>query len=259
MERKSLRMTVAVLLIGLAIGLTGTSCKKKEEVGTVPPGNPAMIPDKVEAYRKSLEETKSITVAKVNGVSIPMSDLIREMNIIAPSYIKPGEQRNPDLDKKIRDGALDGLIRDELVHQEAVRQGMKVPPEMVEDELKKIKAGLKSEQGYREHLKRLGITEEEMKDKIERELLDGMISRKEIFAKVKIDPQTVKRTYEREKASYKGPTGQMSFEEARPFIEQKLMAEAAQKREDAWIKELTKAAKIEITLGESAKAIQGVY
>jgi hypothetical protein len=259
MERKSLRVTVAVLLIGFAVGLTGTSCKGKAEVGKVPHGTPAAVPDKVEAYRKSIEKTQGITVAKVNGVNIAMSDLITEMNEVAPSYLKPGEERNPDIDKKVRDEALENLIRDTLVYQEAKRQGIKVPPKMVDEELKKIKAGMKSEEAYTEHLSRSGVTEKDVKENIARDLIFRMVFQKEVLDKVKVARELVRQTYEREKASYKGPSGQMSFEEARPLIEQKLMTEAVQKREDAWIKGLKKNARIEISLGEKAKAIQGVY
>jgi hypothetical protein len=257
MGKESPAIKIVIILTVFALSLAGISCKKENAATkqNLPPGQEA----KEEALRKGLQEAKQVIVATVNGVGIPMSDLIREMNALAPSYIKPGEKRDPDLDKKIRDEALDGLIRDELVHQEAIRQGMKVSPETVEGELKKIKAGLQSEQAYQENLRRLDVTEDEMKSRIERKLLDGMISQKEIYDKVKIDPKMVRRTYEKERASYKGPSGQMSFEEARPLIEQKLMTEAAQKREDAWIKSLSKAAKIDITLGTSAKAIEGVY
>jgi hypothetical protein len=50
----------------------------------------------------------------------------------------------------------------------------------------------------------------------------------------------------------------LSLEEGRPLIEQELMTPAVNKREDEWVAELKKAAKIEITLGQSAKEIRSV-
>jgi hypothetical protein len=180
------------------------------------------------------------------------------MNEIAPAYVKPGQKRNPQVDEKVKKEALDRLIYRELAVQEAVRQGMRVPPEKIGDALRKIKAGLKSEDAFRENLAKSGLTEKDLKKQIERNLFIDMITEKEIFNKVQIDPQQVKKAYARDKSYYKGPSGQMSFEEARPLIEQKLMTSAVQKREDEWVGLLKKAARINITLGQSAKEIHGI-
>jgi len=102
-----------------------------------------------------------------------------------------------------------------------------------------------------------GITEEELKKQLEKNILIEMITEKEIFNKVNIDPGEVKKTYAREKKSFKGPSGQMSFEEARPAIEEKLMPAAVKKREDEWVEELKKAARIEIISDQSANAARG--
>jgi hypothetical protein len=208
---------------------------------------------------KAIEAAKRTIVAKVNGADISMNDLIKEMNVTAPQYMTPGQKVDPQVDAKVRKEALNKLIYRELALQEAVRQKMKVPPEAVEDELKKIKADLKSEAAYQEKLARTGTTEEALKRQLEKNLLLDMITEKEIFEKVRIDPKLVEKTYAKEKGLYKGPSGQMSFEEARPLIEKKLMASAVGKREDEWVTGLKKAAKIEITLDQSAKEIRSVH
>lgn len=258
MEKKTLNMTMAVVAIVLAISLTGISCKKEnaatKQMTNLPPEHSKMI----EAYKKSVQESKAAVVAKVNGADITARDLVAEMNEIAPQYVKPGQKRGPQTDQKVRKEALDRLIYRELAVQEAVRQGMKVPPEKIEDTLKKIKAGMKSEDAFRENLAKSGLTEEDLKKQIERNIFVEMITEREIFNRVQIDPQLVKKTYARDKSSYRGPSGQMSFEEARPLIEQKLMTSAVQKREDEWIGQLKKAARITITLEQSAKEIHGV-
>jgi hypothetical protein len=213
----------------------------------------------VDAYRKSVEEAKKIVVARVNGIGITMNDLIGEMNSIGPQYARPGQKKDPALDKKIRTEALDRLIDRELAVQEARRQGMTAPSQEVAAQMQKIRAGFKTEEDFRVSLAKAGITEEELKENIERNILVDMITEKEIFDKVKVDPALVKKTYEKDKASFAGPTGKkLSFEEARPLIEQKLMTPLVQKREDVWVDSLKKSAKIEITLGESAKEIRDV-
>jgi len=243
---------IVTLAILLAFVLAGISCNRSKEVPKLTPEQSRIAED----LKKSVEESKKAMVAKVNGADISMYDLINEMNAIAPHYIKSDQKRDPETDEKIKKDALDRLIYRELAVQEAVRQGMKVRPEPVENELKKLKANLKSEDAYKQYLAKSGLTEEGIKKKIERGFLVEMITEKEIFDKIKVDPELVKKTYAKEKASYKGASGkQMSFEEARPLIEEELMTTAVHKREDQWVEELKKTARIEITLAQSAKGI----
>jgi hypothetical protein len=255
MNKKPGIITLAILF---AFALSGISCNRdkvsNKGISVLSPEQAKMV----EAKEKSIAASKKTTAAKVNSVNISMNDLLAEMNAIAPQYIKPGQKRDPKVDEKVRKDALDRLIYRELAVQEAARQGMKVPLEKIGDEVKKVKTGMKSEQAYRENLMKSGLTEEELKKQIERNLLIEMITEKEIFEKAKIDPEQVKKAYAKGKASYKGPSWQMSFEEARPLIEQKLMTLAVNKREDEWVDELKKAAKIEITLGQSAGEIHSV-
>jgi hypothetical protein len=243
------------LILLCAVALTVISCNRnKTEKGSanLPPEHAKAV----EAYKKGVEESKKIIVAKVNGADITMNDLIREMNAVAPQHLKAGQKRDQQFDKKIQKEALDRLIYRELAIQEAARQGMSVPPQAVGEEMQKARARFKTEGDFKASIAKAGMTEDELRKEIERNLIIDMITEKEIFDKVKVDPALVKKTYEKEKATLTGPTGkQLSFEEARPIIERKLMTPLVQKREDAWVDGLKKAAKIEITLGEPAKEI----
>ncbi len=243
----------AIVLICYA----GLSCTKNKEGNKGKPVTPQATMSS-EQYLKSVEESKKVVVAKVNGNDILMFDLVREMNTIGPQYIKQGQKITPEIDKQVRKEALDRLIYRELAVQEAVKQGMTVPPEKIDPQISKMRTDLKSDDAYKQRLKSMGMTEAELRKQIERNLLVEMITEKEIFDKVKIDPALIKKTYERDKASYRGPSGQMSFEEAKPAIEDKLMTPLVQKREDEWVDEMKKKAKIEITMGEAAKGIHSV-
>jgi hypothetical protein len=168
------------------------------------------------------------------------------MNAIAPQYVKPGQKRDPKTDEKIRKEALDRLIWRELAVQEAKKQGMKAPADAVTEELKRIKADMKSEDAFRENLAKAGITEEDLRRQIERNLLVEMITEKEIFGKATVDLDEAKKVYEGKRKRYLGPSGPMTFEEARPLIESELKTAAIQKREDEWVESLKKGARIEI-------------
>jgi len=196
----------------------GTSSRPSEP--TTDPGKP----------RESVEDPKKTIVAKVNGVPISVDELVREMNTIAPQYVKPGQKTDPPTDEKIRKEALDRLIYRELAVQEAKRQGMKAPKGAVAEELKKIKAEMKTEDAFRQNLAKSGITEEELKRQIERNILVEMIAEKEIFGKVKLKPDAARNTF--------------------------AMTLAVQNREDEWVEGLKKAARIEISPGPPAKGIR---
>jgi len=233
-------------IIAISIGLTISSCSKVDAPKKEPP-TPSAEPQSIAGeQQKRFEESKNTAVAKVNGVPISRFDLVAEMNAIAAQYIKPGQKRDPKTDEKIRKEALDRLIYRELAVQAAKKQGMKAPAGAVAEELKRIKAEMKTEEAFRQNLAKSGITEEDLKRRIERNLLVEMITEKEIFGKATVDLEEAKRIYEKRKGSFKGPSGPMTFEEARPLIENELKTAAVQKREDEWVAALKKGARIEI-------------
>ena len=244
---------IVIALFSLTFGAVSCSKDKAAEKPGVTQSSEES--KKAEALLKGISESKKIIVAKVNGSDITMFNLIGAMNTIAPQYIKPGQKRTPEIDKQVKKEALNWLIYRELAIQDAVKQGMQVPQEKIDQQIKNFKAELKSEEAYRQKLKAMGMTETEIREQYKRDVLIDMITKKEVFDKIKLDPNLIKKTYEREKASYKGPSGQMSFEEAKPAIEEKLMAPRIQKREEEWMNALKKDAKIEITMDKTDGAI----
>jgi len=239
---KGIACFIVVLFSGVAlISCKGDTAQQKEAP------NRTAEPSRIgEEQRKHFEESQKTIVAKVNGVPVMMPELLQEMNAIAPQYIKPGQKRDPKTDEKIRKEALDLLIYRELAVQAAKKEGMKAPAGAVAEELKRIKGEMKTEETFRQNLAKLGITEEDLKRRIERGILVEMITEKEIFGKVTVDLDEAKKVYAKRKNFYKGPSGPLSFEEARPLIERELKTAAVQKREDEWIGALKKAARIEI-------------
>ena len=237
---------VVCFIVVLFPGVTLISCKG-DTTQKMDPSNRTSEPSQsTEEQRKRIEESQKTIVAKINGVPVSMPELLEEMNAIAPQYIKPGQKRDPKTDETVRKEALDRLIYRELAVQEAKKEGMKASPEAVAEEVKRIKAEMKTEDAFRQNLAKSGITEEDLKRRIERNLLVEMITEKEIFGKATVDLEEAKRIYEKRKRSYKGPSRPMTFEEARPLIENELMIAAVQKREDEWVAALKKGARIEI-------------
>jgi len=241
-EKRAIRYIIAITLVFPMSSCTGG--KPPDKAVQIPPAPaPAGIPGE---DRKSAEEPKKAVSAKVNGVPIAAGDLVDEMNAVAPEYLGQGRKRDAKIDEKIRKEALNRLIYRELAVQQAKKEGMKAPAGAVAEEMKRIKTEEKTEEAFRQRLAKSGMTEEELRRRIERNLLVEMITEKEVFGKAVVNPDEARKVYEKKANSYKGPSGPMTFEEARPLIDKELMTAAVQKREDEWVAEMKKGAKIEI-------------
>jgi len=182
--------TLALCMITAAISLTHASCKKEEPIAPPPSPEQKAV---MEVLKKSAEVAKTVFAAKVNGVEVTMHDLVREMNRIAPKYVKDGEKTPPATTAKIRKEALDNLIFNELAVQEAVRQGITVSPEKVNEVVKLMKEQLGSNDAYQKYLDDLGITEEGLKKRIERSHLLEIVTAKEVYQKITIEDKVAKR------------------------------------------------------------------
>jgi len=241
---------IVSIMVALLLPFALVSCKKADTPGS---GQKQMSPEKAQEHvqeqlNRSMEASKKIAAAKVNGEAISMFSLLREMNMIGSQYLKTGQERTPELDAKVRSDALNILIFQELAVQEAKKRGMKVTPELIDNTIKKIKAEAKTEDAYQKHLANQGLTEKELRKSIEEGNLFELIAAQEIDAKIKVSDQELKKRYAREKAGMKKDAahGKMTFEQAKPMLEQKIRDEAAEKRMREWEKELKKTAQIEI-------------
>ena len=66
-------------------------------------------------------------VAKVNGTVLTDRDLVREMMVIFPYAQQHGGRFPKEMEPGIRKGALDMIIFEELVYQDAERRKVTVP------------------------------------------------------------------------------------------------------------------------------------
>ena len=233
----------AIIMVLLLPQLMLSACKRSETTS----GKTSPEAHQKEMVKKSFEESKKVTAAKVNGEAITVFALLREMNAIAPQYMAAGAQKTPELDEKIRADALNTLIFQEMAVQEARKRGMKVSPEVIDREMENIKAKTGPGDAFQEFLARNGLTEKELRKTIEQDALFEMIAAQEIDAKITITDAALRERYKKEKAGLKDPAHRkMTFEESRGMLEQKARAEAAEKRMREWEKELKKNARIEI-------------
>ena len=240
---KKIVYTIAMGLLLAAISMTGLSCKKKEPAA--PPPTPEQKAQ-IEEMKKGAEEAKKVFAARVNNVEISTYDLIREMNKIAPKYVKEGEQVAPGTSEKIKKEALDNLIFTELAVQEAVRQGLKVGADKVDTVVELMKKQMGSKEAYQQYLDNLGITETGLRKRIERSHIFEMVTAKELYQKIKIEEKDIRAEYEKNKGMYKKEGKQLSYDEAAMFIKRKMISDRGVEKKKEWGTALRKNAKIVI-------------
>ncbi len=238
--KKNFFITIAMAVL---VPLMFSACKKTE------PTRAAVSPEahQQEMLRKSFDESKKAVVARVNGEPITMFTLLREMNEIAPRYQAKDGQISQQAHETIRKDALNNVIFLELATQEARKRGLKSAPEMLNNEIKKIKDGTGSPKAYQAYLDKNGLTEQELQKIIEQDALFEMIAVQEVDNKITITDTALQARYQKDKPGLKDSAHRtMTFEAAKPLLEQTVRTEMAEQKMREWQKELKKNARIEI-------------
>jgi peptidyl-prolyl cis-trans isomerase D len=251
--KKSLSLILFVLIISAFI-LLALSCKKKEESPKIETKveQPSLSPEQkkqLEEAKKGVIESKKVVVAKVNDQPITMFHIVREMNSIALRYLKEGEPPTPEITEKIKKRALEMLINKELAIQEAKRQKITIRKEQIDNVIDKLIEMLGSKKAFEQDLKEKGLTEYELRKSIERYHLYELITKKEIYDKIIVNDEALKKFYEKNKGLYvlqTKPPKQMSFEEVKERLIRDYKAEEGKRLMGIWLEGLRKNAKIEI-------------
>lgn len=205
MNKTFVKLAVAALMI---TAVFATSCSKKKEQASsknvTPPGHEKMV----EEMKKDLSQSKKIVVARVNGDKITMSDLVREMNLIQPSFVRPGQAPSPQTDEKVKKEALNLLIFRSLALQEARRQGIRAKQEEVDKIMKNLRNRFRSKEAYESYLTLQALNDKSLRKLIADDNVFQTITDKEIFQKVKDfkpDQKRLRQIYDSHKSSFVMP------------------------------------------------------
>lgn len=116
------------------------------------------------------------TVAKVNGVSLTDRDLLQEMYSIFP-YARQHNGFPKAMEADIRKGAMQMIVFDELVYQQAKRQNVTLPAGSMDRALYSFRKQFSSREEYQDYLKKEAQgSEQVVKDRLRRSLIiDGYL------------------------------------------------------------------------------------
>jgi peptidyl-prolyl cis-trans isomerase SurA len=135
------------------------------------------------------------TVATVNGAALTDRDLVREMFAIFP-YAKQHNGFPEKLEPQIRKGALDMIIFEELVYQEAKHRNLSISPERMSREEREFRKQFPSPEIYQQFLKEeLKGSRRLLREKIRRSLLIEALLNEEIINKSKVSTAETRSLY----------------------------------------------------------------
>lgn len=145
------------------------------------------------------------SVAVVNGSAITQRDLDKEVSRIQRRFLSMGKKMDASQFSKVKESALDSLIGRELLYQESQQKGIKVGKEAVSKELASLKKRFSNEKDYNSALKRMNLTEKQLKGQIKKGMAIQQLIDKEIVQKVTVSDKEVKQYYDAHPSFFKQP------------------------------------------------------
>ena len=176
------------------------------QVASHSPASPANKGSKLPPAQKSAQVQPAVVVgkpvARVNGTVLTDRDLVREMYAIFP-YASQHNGFPKDLEPEIRKGALEMIIFEELVYQEAVRRRTVVPPAKLNKAKAEFRKQFPSADEFQQYLAiECQGSEKVMLQKIRRSLLIETLLKSEVGTKAAVTPAQVKAYFDKNKKEF---------------------------------------------------------
>lgn len=205
---KRIKYSISAILLSIFLAVSPAVASMPPSSDAEPPQDAQeqegkIVQEDVDDTKKKIEAARKEIVAKVEGVEINMYDLLGMMNRVAKAYYSDVKEPTEEITKEIKQRALDRLIFEELAIKEAIKQGIKPLPEKVQEVINNLKKAYDTEEGYQEYLEGVGLTEDQLKARIERsQLLEGITGR-EVYQKVTKKEDVIKKAYDEYKEAGK--------------------------------------------------------
>jgi peptidyl-prolyl cis-trans isomerase C len=141
-------------------------------------------------------------VARVNGVALTDRDLLREMLTIFP-YARQHNGFPKGLEPEIRRGALEMIIFEELVYQEAQRRKLTVPPARLARAEADFRKQFPSQDAYQQFLQtELKGSRAALREKIRRSLLIEALLKAELEDRAAVSVAEARKYYDQNSKRY---------------------------------------------------------
>jgi parvulin-like peptidyl-prolyl isomerase len=151
-------------------------------------------------------QTAAQPVARVNGAVLTDRDLQREIFAIFPYARQHGGNVPKELEPGIRKGALQMIIFEELVYQEAQRRKMTIPPARMSRAEADFRKQFPNAEEYKNFLEvEFKGSQQTMREKIRRSLLIEQLLKTEVDSKSVVSVADTKAFYEKNPGNFQYP------------------------------------------------------
>jgi peptidyl-prolyl cis-trans isomerase C len=134
-------------------------------------------------------------VARVNGVELTQRDLLREIDTLFPHRRTHGGRVPGPFETEIRRRALDKIVFDELIHQEALRRKMVVPAASLAEVKRQARQRFASQAEYEAYAVAEYGSVQNFERQLRRALLIALLTDQEITQRARVTPAEVQRFY----------------------------------------------------------------
>jgi peptidyl-prolyl cis-trans isomerase SurA len=225
------QLPICVLLL-VALSFSVASA----QVASHAPTAVANTVDQAAPTQVSVPQVSDKPVARVNGAVLTDRDLLREMYAIFP-YAQQHNGFPKAQEAAIRQGALEMIIFEELVYQEAVRRKLTVPAEKLKQAEAEFRKQFNSPDQYKQYLQaEMKGSEQQLHQQIKRSLLIEQVLKTDVENRSGVSSAEVKAYYDKNPARFEQPES-FSFQTISvvpPLKPTAAQAKEAQKRaEDA--------------------------
>ena len=157
------------------------------------------------AIQVSAPQVSDKPVARVNGAVLTDRDLLREMYAIFP-YAQQHNGFPKAQEAAIRQGALEMIIFEELVYQEAVRRKLTIPPEKLNRAETDFRKQFNSPDQYQQYLQaEMHGSEQKLRQQMKRSLLIEQVLKNDVADRSAVSLAEVKAYYDKNPARFEVP------------------------------------------------------
>jgi peptidyl-prolyl cis-trans isomerase C len=135
-------------------------------------------------------------VAVVNGVAISRIQFDKELKAQLQRKSQQGGQISDAQMTELKNELLDDLIDREVLSQESQNAGIKITRQNVDDQIAAIKKRFPNEEEFKKALDSMGLTEEDVRDQIQRGLAIRELIDQKVASKVVITDEETKAYYD---------------------------------------------------------------
>jgi len=192
---------IATTLIGMTLAMAASAPAQQLAVSHTPTAvatQPA----------NGVAEITGKPVARVNGTVLTDRDLQREMFTLFPYAAQHHGQVPPEMEPQLRKGALQMIVFEELVYQEALRRQMTISPVKLKMAEHDFRGQFSTPAEYRQFLvSEFQGSQKALEEKIKRSLLIDALLKSEVDAKSTVTVAEARAYYDKNPARFEYPEG----------------------------------------------------